>query len=159
MRGHLFLGLSVLASLVGAGMVRAQSGAGQAVAVSGSCRGLTVFGADWTPTCVGSMQNVIHANGVQSLIFSAGDRALVTFIGRSQTMVDGGRVARLRIDGVQVIPMQPGARPAEFRAVGECRFSDPFKGPMRTTCTAAAPQGRFAAEFMTDGSRPSVRPL
>lgn len=142
--------------LAGSGTAEAQSRRGQAVAVKGECQLLTVFGDDWTHTCVGSLQNVIHANGVQSLMFSAGDRALVTFIGRNQTMTDGGRVARLRIDGVQVIPMQPGARPAEFRAAGECRFSDPFKGPMRTVCAASAPQGRFAGEFMTDGSRPSV---
>ena len=150
------VGLAAALLALGATGAQAQGMPGKAVTVRGDCTELVVFGDDWSSTCVGSLTNVIHANGVLTFMFSAGDRALLTFIGRRQRPADGGRAAVLQIDGVQVIPMRPGARHAEFRAQGECRFSDPFAGPMRTRCLASAPQGRFSADFMTDGGRPDI---
>jgi hypothetical protein len=58
------------------------------------------------------------------------------------------------VDGV-IIASQ-GQSSDKAKAVGLCRFANPFKGkPVTVSCFAETKLGTFNGEFVTDGSEPS----
>ncbi|WP_048710463.1 hypothetical protein [Microvirga massiliensis] len=58
---------------------------------------------------------------------------------------------------VDMIITSASGRSAKYRAVGTCRFGNPYKGRTKIECSATAPVGQFEVVFVTDGTPPDLR--
>jgi hypothetical protein len=82
-------------------------------------------------------------------------RVILTFSGDGAAQIKQG--ADTAVQPLDAIIAGIGGKTTTINAVGSCKFSNPYKGPVSIVCDADTPQGDFAATFMTDGSPPNIK--
>ncbi len=103
--------------------------------------------------CQGILLNTSYADGRSGFYFVSGD-TIVTFTGAgSRQIMQGPDKVAQPID--QVITSIKG-KPRQAKAVGSCRFGNPYKGAVTIECRADTQQGRYEGDFTTDGLPPNV---
>lgn len=124
--------------------------------LDGSCNKLAMEQHDLTRGCMAHLTNEVYRNGRVSFVFAIRTGGTIRFSGIAhQTMPDPDTAVQ-PVD--QVVGKLASDFPAHLsKAKGECRYTNPTKGPSKVTCTATAPEGHYIAEFVSDGSEPTVR--
>ncbi|MER2263704.1 hypothetical protein [Methylobacterium oxalidis] len=124
------------------------------VSADGTCERLVVAGRDVSRTCKGRLLNTIYKNGRVGFYFIGEDGSALTFTGMGSAQVKPDPDSAVQpIDGVIY---GAGGRSERARAVGTCRFSNPYKPPGTVRCRADTEKGAFEAAFTTDGKAPVV---
>ncbi|TXN22633.1 hypothetical protein [Methylobacterium sp. WL9] len=150
-----FLILGVHAVLAGSAAA-AQKGAEvpTLATVSGTCERLVIGGRDVTGQCKGTLLNTSYATGRVGFYFVTGDGAALTFTGMGSSQIKPDPDTAVQpVDGV-IFGFK--GQFDRTRAVGTCRFTNPYARPGSVSCKADTQGGTFAAEFITDGNPPSV---
>ncbi|AWN41103.1 hypothetical protein [Methylobacterium durans] len=149
--------LALAAILVPPGAVRAApepAALPTFVSADGICERLVVAGRDLSRSCKGRFLNTIYRNGRVGFYFIAEDGAALTFTGMGSDQVKPNSDSAVQpIDG---IIFGTGGRSERAKAVGACRFSNPYKPPGTVRCRADTERGAFEAAFTTDGKPPVV---
>jgi hypothetical protein len=101
--------------------------------------------------------NTSFDNGRSGYYFTTTDGVLITFTGPAnrQTKTDPDNAIE-PIDAV-IINHSKENKPVTLEADGQCKISNPNKGPAPVSCAATTPKGKFEAEFTSDGSPPDVK--
>ncbi len=122
----------------------------------GSCYKLTILGRDVTASCEPWVLNSDLADGRSSFGFATGDKVSVTFSGLGTNEIKlNDDTAIQAIDGIVV---DENGKQNSLKAVGKCRFENPYKGAVPISCIADTANGVFEGQFMSDGSTPKVVP-
>jgi hypothetical protein len=123
--------------------------------LSGRCLRLVLpDAAGPAPTCVGKFLNTTYDSGRSGFYFVGEDERGVTFTGLGSNQVKLNEdIAVQPIDGV-IVTINGEVK--SLRAVGECKFENPYNGPVPIVCRATTELGDFEAEFRTDGRKPDV---
>jgi hypothetical protein len=124
--------------------------------LTGSCQRLIGFGDDVTDRCSEKVINTEWSDGRDSFAFSSLDGSLIlTFSGDGRAQIKQGPDTAVQpLDGIIATI---NGKSQTIRAVGSCRFSNPYKGPVPIVCDAETPGGDFSATFKTDGSNPEIK--
>lgn len=124
--------------------------------LNGRCERLLVpKGIGPSKRCAGKLLNTSYSNGRSGFYFVTDSGLTVTFTGLGHDQVKLGKDrATQPIDGVIVTSK---GKTTQFKAVGECKFSNPNNGPAPVNCRATTERGNFEARFMSDGRPPEVR--
>lgn len=125
--------------------------------MTGKCSVLIAAGRDFSDACEGKILNSGHANGRVGFYFFISDKAVLTISGEDLTNpsadMDETRVDRILLNlGIEGIP------PSETKALGKCRYANPFQGvPAKVRCNGTMEDGSpFEAQFLSDGSEPRM---
>jgi hypothetical protein len=125
--------------------------------LTGTCKRLIIAPkTDASQQCVGKLINVNYDDGRSGFYFVAGDVAAITFtgIGSAQVKLNEDEVVQ-PVDGIIFTLIGMGTKPNFSPAVGSCRFTNPEKGrPSLVNCEATTKDGRFIANFVSDGRPP-----
>jgi hypothetical protein len=128
----------------------------QAVAIlNGNCTQLSFAGKDATRACVGKITNTMYKTGRTGFVFMAGDLAVITFSGADNPAQ--GDQATVRLDKVIFTLVGTGTEPNVIPATGNCRYTNPYAGPSRITCSASTKDGKFSGAFVSDGAEPDIK--
>ena len=122
--------------------------------LSGSCDRLVGFGNDLHAECTGKVANVEWSDGRDSFTFTLRNGGVLTFSGSGKGEIRQGPGTVVQPLDVVFATVQD--RSQSIRAVGSCRFSDPYQGVMAIICDAQTAQGGFSATFTTDGRPPDI---
>ena len=118
----------------------------------GKCDRLIIFGNDKSAQCKPALINSEFKDSRTGFYFSASDSIIVTFSGMGDNQVKEDKDTAVQpIDRVIV---GGAGEPSNIPAVGECRFTNPYKGPAPVHCTATTKLGKFEGNFVTDGNEP-----
>jgi hypothetical protein len=119
----------------------------------GRCTKLVHAGKVLKP-CKNILVNSNYSDGRSGFYFTAGNTVL-TFSGFGSQQINEGpdRVTQ----PVDMIITSASGKSAKYRAVGTCRFGNPYKGRTKIECSAAAPLGQFEGVFETDDTPPDLR--
>jgi hypothetical protein len=124
----------------------------------GRCAKLIAAGRDFSHDCTGLSTNEEFVNGRNGFTFIIGKMGTVSFSGAGpdQVHLDADHVTQ-PVDRVVFTLLMTGATPNVIKAVGACRFANPFKGSTTTICEASTSKGPFSARFVSDGKEPEVK--
>ena len=120
---------------------------------SGTCKTLVTLSKDLTDVCGAKLVNTTWRSGRAGFYFVTTTGIAVTFSG----MGDG------QIHPNPDVAIQPvdllifGKDHETQKAVGSCRFSNPFHGVATVDCEAQTAVGEFKASFVTDGNEPDIK--
>lgn len=128
-------------------------------ALKGRCSNIVAMDKELNPKlCNPNVINMTLPNGREGFLFTlqGADKSSVTvaFFGNGQREIhkDGDHVV-LPIDSVNFSFQGLD----HYAAAGSCQFANPTQGvPVPVVCTADTKEGKFVAEFMSDGSAPHV---
>ncbi len=150
----LMITLFILGS-VAAGLASPKSGVKGLLVMKGKCSHLVVSGKDFTADCGSALMNTEYTNGRTGFYFSAGKGQNVIFsgLGSEQLKLQGGEI----LQPVDSIIMALSAKSERARAVGECRFGNPFTGSTEVSCRANTSKSVYEGDFKSDGSKPAVK--
>jgi hypothetical protein len=111
--------------------------------------------------CRGVMLNLIYENGRSSFVFyNEADDILVSFTGISGDDVWQDDSIIQPLDRITVTQVHGDkVEPESLRAIGACRYTDPFTGVGAFSCVAETAGGRWLGEFRTNGEPPTVDEL
>lgn len=142
------------------GADEAQVGAAQlktVVEVKGDCVRL-IMADEIAPECAGMMVNFIYGSGRSSFLFyNDADNTVVSFTGVSGDDVWQAESIIQPLDGVTITRTADGESKTEsLRAIGACRYTNPFVGEAVLGCVAESASGQWLGEFRTDGEPPNV---
>lgn len=149
------LSLGVFSVLLGTAAAAPRGGDLPTLAtVSGTCERLLIGDRDVTAACKGVLLNTSYATGRVGFYFVTSDGAALTFtgLGSSQIKPDPDTAVQ-PVDGV-IFGFK--GQFDRSKAVGTCRFTNPYARPGTVSCRADTQNGAFAAEFVTDGKPPTV---
>ena len=122
--------------------------------LTGSCDRLVGFGNDLRSECDGRVANVEWSDGRDSFTFSLRGGGALTFSGSGRAEVRQG--PSTVVQPLDVVFATVRGKSESIRAVGSCRFSDPYQGVVAIVCDAETAEGGFSATFTTDGRPPEV---
>lgn len=147
--------LGMLPVVLGAAVGAPKAGALPTLAtVNGTCERLVIGGRDVTAQCTGTLLNTSYATGRVGFYFVTRDGAALTFTGMGSSQIKPDPDTALQpVDGV-IFGFD--GRFDRSKAVGTCRFTNPYARPGTVNCRAETQDGVFAAEFVTDGKPPTV---
>ncbi|MDF2599155.1 MAG: protein of unassigned function [Methylobacterium brachiatum] len=121
---------------------------------NGTCDRLIIGGNDRSDACTGKLLNTIYLTGRVGFYFVTDNGAALTFTGLGDRQVKPDPDTAVQpIDG---IIFGYGGKTDRAKAVGSCRFTNPYQKPGIVQCRADTPNGQFEASFRTDGNPPSV---
>lgn len=125
------------------------------MALHGSCKTLVVQGKDRTSDCAGKLINMSYNSGRTGFYFVTNDGAVFTFSGEGdkQIKIDENNV----VSPVDMLILPVNGKPESLKAVGECRYTNPYNGPSPVTCHAETAFGSYDGSFLTDGAQPEVK--
>lgn len=108
--------------------------------------------------CKGVVLNPTYTSGRSSFVFfDSESQQLVSFTGLSGDDVHRDDVIVQPVDGITLTATaEPAAVSKTIRAIGACRYSDPFAGRATLSCIAESESGLWAGEFRTDGRPPHI---
>ena len=121
--------------------------------LEGSCDRLLAAGVDLSPHCTGKITNNTWSDGRVSFTFlsSQGD-LLITFTGVGSSPIKPDADTAIQpVDGLIVTLKQ---QTSDLRAVGQCRYTNPYKPSAVVVCGADTAEGRYEASFASDGQPP-----
>lgn len=123
--------------------------------LTGKCQQLIAGNRDMTKGCVGKVININYDDGRSSFYFVIGDLAVLTFggMGSQQVKLNADEVVQ-PIDTIIFGLNGAGAKPNDVHAVGSCKYTNPYKGKSFVRCESTTSQGKFSADFETDGKPP-----
>lgn len=123
--------------------------------LTGDCLRLVVAG-EAALECKGVVLNPTYTSGRSSFVFfDPKTPRLVSFTGMSGDDVRHGDIIVQPVDGITLSEgdeLNVASKP--IRAIGVCRYSNPFTGPASLSCLAETESGLWAGEFRTDGKPP-----
>ncbi len=130
------------------------------VGVEGDCLNL-IMADEAAPECRGLLVNFIYENGRSSFFFyDDAEDTLVSFSGISGDDVWQGDSIIQPLDSITVTRTLDGeAKPESLRAIGACRYTNPFIGVGVMGCVAETEGGRWLGEFRSNGEPPEVEEL
>lgn len=149
----------VSVTVIGGAQARQASGLANLLEVKGKCERLSLDVADATAKCDSTIANATYQNGRSGFVFTGGgDRVIVTFSGVGSAAIVAGADTRVQpLDFVMVSFV--GSAPHSLKAVGQCRYANPYAGAAVIDCTATTEKGVFEGRFRTDGTQPQVKQL
>jgi hypothetical protein len=120
------------------------------VMLTGKCTQLSVLNKDFTAKCTGMLMNFTHANGRVGFHFSAANGAVFGFVGwkRNEIRVDESTMLQ-PLDGL--LFDRKGSDSDNYKATGECRYTNKLKGEAQIRCIARTREGPVSAIFISDG--------
>lgn len=155
-RGNPMMLVAAVSALVAAYSAQ-ETGAPMAfVTIDGDCTRASVLGDDVTRLCRGPLVNTTFTNGRSNFLLQLDGLAALSFSGAGNLQVRDGDNVTQPIDRVIIIYDESPHEPAITAAVGQCRFGNPYKGPIVVRCTAETGAGLIEATFRSDGSEPTV---
>jgi hypothetical protein len=122
--------------------------------LNGRCEKLVVQGMDATASCSGKVLNTLYRDNRSGFYFVTADGAALTFSGLGNLQVKPDPDSA--IQPVDMIIFGYKGQHDRSRAVGQCAFQNPNKGPSRVQCRATTSAGVFKADFVSDGHPPHV---
>jgi len=122
--------------------------------VHGTCERLVTPDGDQSEDCNKVLGLASYSNGRHSLWFSVPKKSLIAFSGIDENAE--GNTEILQLDLLTVASESSGTTPRG--GTGSCTYSDPWKGRAHFSCSGSTDDGKFAAEFTTDG-KPPENPL
>jgi hypothetical protein len=152
---RLILGLGVISLFVGVAQAVPRGRDVPVLAtVRGTCERLVIGGRDLTGQCTGTLLNTSYATGRVGFYFVTNDGGALTFTGMGTSQVKPDQDTALQpVDGV-IFGFKGQFDKA--KAVGTCRYTNPYARPGTIRCRAETQGGVFAADFVTDGKPPEV---
>jgi hypothetical protein len=128
------------------------------MSLDGVCQKLFVQKYDWTKWCKNRVVNSVTDNGDVGFTFVSSNpniSSTVTFDGRGPDQVKPSPDSVIQpVRRIIFSIAGMGIKPKEERAVGSCRFANPYKGKMTIQCSAQTHDGHFEAVFQTNGQPP-----
>jgi hypothetical protein len=123
--------------------------------LTGKCQQLIAGNRDMTKGCIGKAINVNYDDGRSGFYFVIADLAVLTFsgMGNQQVKLNADEVVQ-PIDTIIFGLSGAGTKPNSVHAVGSCQYSNPYKGKSFIRCQSTTSQGKFSADFETDGKPP-----
>jgi hypothetical protein len=132
------------------------------VSVTGTCTEFTLGGFSKTQDCTGHVANVEFSDKVVGFAFQAenpSSHIVVTLgfygPGLKQVHTDADTVLQ-PIDHV-VVSMTGKQGGTAVKVIGQCRYTNPFKGTATIQCSVQASDGEVKASFTTDGTEPKIK--
>ena len=126
--------------------------------INGSCQKLKVLEMDLSQHCLGNVDGTAYADGRAGFMFAArapdGGVVPITFTGQGTGQVKQDH--DIVVQPVDGLIANVTGRPTLDKAVGLCRFGNPYKPGGFVTCVAETADGRYEADFKHDGSKPLV---
>lgn len=124
--------------------------------LEGDCTKLRTPYVELTADCKGKLTRDMFSDSRTGFTFFVSgpgkDPIILTFTGLfSKAVTQDGGVAVQPIDG---LIMTVGSRPTNGRAVGSCRYGDPFKPNGFVNCSAEVSEGRFEGSFQQNATPP-----
>jgi len=120
--------------------------------IEGRCTKLQINKLDASDRCKGVVLNTTFKSGRSGFYFVTEGGEALTFSG------DGGaQVKKSEDDVVQPVDrviLSLNSRTKDYRAVGACSFSNPYKGTATLHCKAETGAEQFEADFISNGSPP-----
>ena len=122
--------------------------------LQGACSRLVIGKRDLSPDCTGRLLNTNYPDGRSGFYFVSKGGAALTFsgMGSKQVKLDADTV----IQPIDKIIVTSDGKTSSTDAAGECRFTNPNKGPAPVTCRANGASGAFEAAFVSDGRPPEI---
>lgn len=125
------------------------------VDVHGFCDRFIAYDKDVTDRCDDKVANAEYSDGRNSFYFTSSDGVLVvTFSGEGKRQIHQG--ADVVVQPLDLILANFQGQISRIKAVGTCKFTNPYKGKASIICDADTPQGQFSGSFKTDGSEPKM---
>jgi hypothetical protein len=125
------------------------------VIMKGTCTDLVVAGEP-LEGCESKLLNSNLDNGRTGFYFTAG-ATVITFsgIGNQQLKINDDNVVQ-PIDELIIANSgtEHSGRSETYRAVGSCRYNNPYKGIAKVVCHADTQKGIFSGTFVSDGRAP-----
>jgi len=103
--------------------------------------------------CKNVLLNTIYKDGRTGFYLLSGSN-IVTFSGHGSRQVKRG-VDDI-IQPIDTVITAINGKASGIKATGSCRFGNPYKGAVKIQCAADTRNGRFEADFLTNGQPPSV---
>lgn len=119
---------------------------------SGSCLKLVINTKDRTTDCAGKIINTVYADGRTGFYFITNDGLVLTFsgVGTRQVKIDENNA----VMPIDMVILGLKGQSDKITAVGTCKFSNLYQGPVPIICKADGALGSFEGSFITDGSKP-----
>lgn len=124
------------------------------IVMDGRCQALSVGGYNFTSGCASHVENDVLSNGRTGFTFFVSSGSTVTFSGVAPQLKLSADEVIQPVD-VAIWKMSPDAPSMPEHVVGQCRFTNPYKGPATVACTATGKHGEYAANFRTNGAEPA----
>lgn len=150
------LSLVALAALGGVAWAKSDiEGLRGEIILTGTCTKFIVLGKDRSATCMGKFISNDFKDGRTDLYFATDQGTVVAFSTRvnAQVRPDDDTV----VQPVDIIYLHVKQDTTPMKAVGFCRYTNPYKGPSPIECEAYTASGTFGAAFISDGSAPTEK--
>ena len=116
---------------------------------------LIAYGTDITDRCDDKVANTDYSDGRNSFTFVSPDGTVViTFSGDGKRQVHPD--PNTAVQPLDAVLARFNGKTDTIRAVGTCRFTNPYNGKAPVQCSAETPQGEFAASFTSNGQAPDL---
>lgn len=124
--------------------------------VKGFCNKFIAYDKDVTDRCDDKVVNAEYSDGRNSFTFISTDGVLVvTFSGEGKKQIHLG--ADVTVQPLDLILANFQGQGSQMKAVGTCKFTNPYDGKASITCAADTPPGQFSGSFITDGDEPFMK--
>jgi len=126
--------------------------------MNGRCTKMMAAGVDITSHCTGSMANTLFSDTRNSFMFSVSNpMLLLSFLGLGSAQVKTD--PDTAVQPVDTVSSNIDGKPDFIKAVGYCKFSNPYKAHAGVTCVAMTEEGLYEGVFEYDGKTPDkLRP-
>lgn len=149
------VGVMACVGLMAPGAAHAENPLKGLMLLKGRCMRLVIRGQDATRICNPALMNTEYADGRTGFYFTAQKDTVVTFsgMGPEQITLRAGTI----VQPIDMIITNIAGRVDKVRAVGRCRFGNPYKGSALIACEADTANGSYVGTFATDGSAPIMK--
>jgi hypothetical protein len=127
------------------------------VILKGRCAQFQAMGYNMTPVCEPHMVNENYRTGRSGFTFVFNHGSVLTFTGMGSRQVKTSADSVVQpIDGI-IMTSGRGPKTSSYPAVGQCAFTNPYKGVAQVRCSATTDAGPYVALFVTDGNAPETK--
>jgi hypothetical protein len=145
----------VIAVLMSAPVAAASKPAPQIMTLKGHCDRLEIPKMVLTDACNGALVNASFSGGRAEFNFATARDVIITFTGLGTAQIKPDPDSAVQPVDAVIMAIR-GKSNASTKAVGFCRFANPYKGPVKISCFAETAEGTFTGDFTTDGSPPNL---
>ena len=124
--------------------------------LKGTCTKLVLQGKDRSGDCINKVFNTAYRSGRTGFYFTTEDGAVVTFSGMGTQQIKIDENSAVSPVDMLIVGLGPNNND-KLKAVGTCRYSNPYKGPSPVACHAETTFGSYDASFTSDGSEPDLK--
>ena len=125
------------------------------MSLNGTCNKFIGYDTDATDKCDNKLAHTEFSDGRISFSFVSRDgNVIMTFEGNGKAQIH--KDADTAIQPLSVIFITFDGKTDNLKAVGQCLFTNPYKGKAKINCSADTPSGLFAGSFLTDGTDPNI---